>query len=123
MEYFLIFILQAIGIGLSVLQKVKSIDDKYPDFTKSQIWGVFWDEDWTTLLGSGLVLTLNLVTHFIVQTYAPHFEEITIMGVPYIIAALGIALVLGWGGQRLIYKWLGSAEKVLDKKVNDKLGQ
>ena len=121
MEYLLIFILQAIGISLSVLQKIKAIDLKYPDFSKHQIWIVFWDEDWTTLFGSAIVLCLNLVVHFVLKTYTPDFESITMMGVPYIIFAFAVALVLGWGGQRLIYKWLGSAEKALDKKVEDRL--
>ena len=34
----------------------------------------------------------------------------------------GAAFVIGYAGQRLVYKYLGSAEKFLDKKVGDKLG-
>jgi hypothetical protein len=33
----------------------------------------------------------------------------------------GAAFVIGYAGQRLVYKYLGSAEKFLDKKVGDKL--
>ncbi len=117
MEYILIFILQAIGIALSVTQKVTVLDKKYPDLSKKQIFSVFLDEDWTTLLGSSIVLALNLVAHYIVENYTDFIENID----HYDLYSFGIALILGYAGQRLIYKWLGSAEQALDKKVSEKI--
>lgn len=118
MEYALIFILQAIGISLSVTQKVTLLDKQFPDFNKKQIFAVFLDEDWTTLLGSAIVLILNIVTHYIVDNYTTYHDTFE----NYDLYSFAIALILGYAGQRLIYKWLGSAEKALDKKVSDKIG-
>jgi hypothetical protein len=122
MEYLIITTMQIIGISLSFIFKIKALDTKFPDFTKKQIFAVFWDEDWTTLLGSVIVLALNLVVHFIMAQYTPHIFELVWLTIPYMVWSFGIALILGWGGQRLIYNWLGSAEKALDKKVTEKLG-
>ena len=121
MEYIIITIMQICGISLSVIFKIKGLDTKYPDFSKKQIFAMFWEEDWTTLLGSVIVLALNLVVHFIMAQYTPHIFDLVWLTVPYMVWSFFIALVLGWGGQRLIYSWLGSAERALDRKVSEKL--
>lgn len=119
MEYLIIVGLQILGILLSVVQKITVLDKKYPDLTKREIFAVFLDEDWTTLAGSFVVLCLNLLGHYIVENYAPQTKEF--IGPYYILYGFGLALLLGYAGQRLIYKWLGSAEKALDNKVTNKL--
>jgi hypothetical protein len=117
MEYFLIFSLQLIGIGFHVAQKIKSLDAKYPDKSIRQIFNTFLDQDWVTLFISGLVIILDLVVHYILDSYTPELRK----GVNYyVLYAFGIALVLGYAGQRIIYKWLGRAEEILDKQ-SDKL--
>lgn len=118
MEYILIFILECSGISLSVVQKITILDKKYTDFNKKQIFAVFMDEDWTTLIGSVIVLFLNLVAHFIVENYTTLEKSIE----NYDLYSFGLALVLGYAGQRLIYKWLGTAADALDKKVESKIG-
>lgn len=111
MEYLLIILLQLIGIGFHVMQKVISIGDNHPEKTRRQIFDVFFKEDWDTLFVSALVLITHLVAHYIIDTYTPDFRNSVNY---YVLYAFGSALVLGYAGQRLIYKWLGSAEKKLE---------
>lgn len=112
MEYTIIIILQLLGIGFHVMQKISALGDKFPEKTVPEIRGIFWKEDWDTLVGSALVLALNLVVHYIIEEYTDLAETVAY----YILYAFGAAFILGYAGQRMIYKWLGSAEKKLTEK-------
>lgn len=112
MEYALIVLLQLIGIGLHVMQKVIALGDQNKSMERKEIFATFWHEDWDTLFVSGLVLVLNLAAHYIIEAYTILPKEIG----NYPLYAFGIALVLGYAGQRLIYKYLGTAEAALAKK-------
>lgn len=115
MEYILIIILQLIGIGLHVMQKVLALDKLSPDDSLGDVFKLFWKADRITVFISGLVLALNLVAHFIVREYGP--DSITEWEY-YDMFSFGVALLLGYIGQRKIYDWLGKAESALDRKVN-----
>jgi len=117
MEYLLIFILQLIGVGFHVMQKIILLGDKHPDKNRSQVFSAFLYEDWDTLVVSSLVVATHLIAHYIVENYT----DLSLTSEKYILWSFGIALILGYAGQRLAYKFLGSAENFLDKKVNDKL--
>lgn len=117
MEYLIIFILQFIGIGLHVAQKVREIDKRSLTDTPREVLAIFFQEDWITLFISGLVLVLNLVAHFILENYSTLPATVEYFD----LYGFGIAFVLGYAGQRLIYKYLGTAEEMLTKRVNDKL--
>lgn len=99
------------------MQKIIGLGNTNPTKTIREIIAIFVSEDWDTLIVSALVLLLNLVAHFIIAAYTtlPNTVEY------YPLYSFGAALVLGYAGQRLIYKYLGSAEKFLDKKVDAKL--
>ena len=114
MEYLLIFILQVLGIGLNVAKKVLQIDKKSPDDSLGEVILVFWNSDRITIFISTLVLVFNLVAHYIIGNYAESITEIPY----YELISFGIAFVLGYAGQNLIYKYLGTAEQVLDKKAD-----
>jgi hypothetical protein len=117
MEYLLILLLQLIGIGFHVMQKVSTLGNLFPDKPRNAIFGIFMQEDWDTLMISALILALNEIAHYILHVYA-----ITISSYQYFdLISFGVALVLGYAGQNLVYKWLGSARDFLDKKVTDKL--
>jgi hypothetical protein len=116
MEYFLIFILQVIGCGLHVAQKVLELDKKFHDDSLETVLKEFLKTDRVTLIISALVLALNIVVHYIVGEYSD-FDEIEY----YDLYSFGLAFVLGYAGQRLIYKYLGKAEEALNKKVESKL--
>jgi hypothetical protein len=116
MEYILIVILQLLGIGFHVMQKISILGDKFPDKSIREIRILFLKEDLDTLVVSALVLMLNLVSHYIVTIYTtiPKMDN-------YHLYSFGAALVLGYAGQRVIYKYLGTAERFLDKKIDNKL--
>lgn len=123
MEYFLICALQIIGCVSHVLQKVFELDKKFPDDTLGDVFHEFWKSDKVTLLISLLILFADLLGHFIVSHYFPSSKDweiiIPVVGwhVPYIIAHFIFALAIGYGGQRVFYKWLGKAEKILSDKA------
>lgn len=117
MEYVLIAVLQLLGIGFHVMQKVSSLGNTFPQKSRKDILGIFLQEDWDTLCISGLILATCETGHYIIHHYAH-----TVAAMQYFeLTWFGLALVLGYSGQNLIYKWLGSAESYLDKKVTDKL--
>lgn len=117
MEYLLIIALQLLGIGFNVLQVLIRLDTKYVDDTFKDVWIAFWKEDKFTLILSGLILLTDLTAHFILTYY----NNQLIKWEYFTVVSLGTAFILGYAGQRLVYKWLGSAEKFLDKKITDKL--
>lgn len=120
MEYLIILAFQLMGIFFHIVQKVKEIADKIPDEEETfmGVMGLFWKQDYLTVIGSFGVLALHLLVHYVVETQAPQIRDLISY---YILWSYALALILGYAGQRLIYGWLGKAEKVLDKKVNDKL--
>lgn len=118
MEYALITILELLGIGFCVAQKVLELDKKSPDDSLHDVFLLFWKSDRITILISALILILNVVAHFIIENYAPK----SIVGYEYYaLISFAIALVLGYGGQKIIYNALGKAGALIDKKVADKL--
>lgn len=119
MEYALIITLQLLGIGFHVMQKVVSIGDKYTDISPYAVFKVFWKEDWDTLAVSSLVLFLNVVVHFVLINYVPPLPFV--QWEYFLLVSYGAALLFGYAGQRMIYKYFGTAEKFLDKQVNDRI--
>lgn len=116
MEYLIICVLQVIGIGLNAAKKMFELDKKFEDDTMNDVINMFLREDRVTLVISGLILALNLVAHYIIEMYTT--LPITISYYP--LYAFGIAFVLGYAGQGIVYKYLGKAEQALMKKA-DKL--
>lgn len=115
MEYFLIILLQFLGAGFHIMQKIVTIGDAHKEFTWQQVFGAFLKEDWDTLAVSGLILFLNLVVHFILATYPNSIVTIN----NYILYSFLLSLILGYAGQRIVYKYLGSAERFLNKKADE----
>lgn len=113
MEYLIVVILQLLGIGFHVMQKIISLGDKNPKLTSSDVFSAFLFEDWDTLMVSALVLALNIVAHYIIENYTSLCDTKN-----FHIYAFGIAFVLGYAGQRIVYKYLGSAESFLNKKAD-----
>jgi hypothetical protein len=113
-EYGLIILLQFLGIGFHVMQKISGLGDKFPEKTSNEIALIFWKEDWDTMMISVLVITLNLVAHFILMEYTTVPDTLEY----FYLYVFGSAFLLGYAGQRIIYKQLGTAEKFLDKTTD-----
>lgn len=117
MEYLIIIACELLGIGFQVMQKVSALKQQHKEFKKKEIFKVFWDEDWNTLAISGLIFLANLLGHYIVANYS-NLEE----GEWYFPISFGIAITLGYGGQTIVYKYLGTAQQALQDKA-DKIKQ
>lgn len=118
MEYILIIVFQLIGIGLHVMQKIIKLNDEKRGISKKEVFKVFFDEDWDTLTVSGMIIVAHLVVHFVIDYYTPHFRASVNY---YILYAFATAFMLGYLGQRWVYKFLGSAEKKIDSVVGNRL--
>lgn len=113
-EYLLIFILQILGVGFHVGQKVVALNSKLPD-APGVIMKTFWRNDWPTIFVSSLILVLDIVGHFTMwYVGVDPFQEGWWKVLPF-----ALALFLGYAGQRVIYKIFGTTEKVFDKQLND----
>lgn len=121
MEYLIIIVLQILGIGFHVMQRIAKLNLLYkdkPEISARYVVSVFMKEDWNTLIVSVLIILLNLVVHFILDTYGHDYTS-GISG--FQLYGFLVAFVLGYAGQRLVYKYLGTAENFLNKKVEGKL--
>jgi hypothetical protein len=117
MEYLFIFIFQVLGVAFHVMQKIIKLDDDHKGITRRQVFALFFDEDWDTLAVSGLIFLLHLAVHYVIDTYTPDFRA----GINfYILYVFASAFMLGYLGQRAVYRWLGSAEKRIDSFVDNK---
>ena len=117
MEYAIVFVMQLLGVGFHVGQKIVSLGNTYPEKTRGEVVRVFFKEDWDTLFISALVLVLNEMIHLIINGYATHLTALP----NFYLYSFGAALLLGYAGQRLVYKFFGSAEKFLGDQIDNKL--
>lgn len=117
MEYLIIIALQIIGIAFHVGQKVKEIDARSANDSIKEVLGVFFREDVITLALSGVVLFFNIIAHYVIGAYSDLPQEISY----YMLYSFGIALILGYTGQSILYKAFGRAEQVINKKIEDKV--
>ncbi len=118
MDYLFILAFQLLGMWFHVAQRIMQIKPKYPDHHWNGIIIVFWKEDWNTMAISGGVVSLQLLIHLALAFYKPQW----ISGENFMIYSLGVALILGYAGQRIIYKYLGTAEIALAKKGEQIIG-
>ena len=113
--YILTTLLFILGVGFHMMQKVSVLRQKYAELNFKVIWGTFFKEEWDSLIVSGLVMGVTILALHIVLTkdniHVPSW--VTDWGV-YL-----IALVLGYSGQRIAYKYLTTAEHALDKKIQE----
>lgn len=119
MEYLLIVILQLLGVGFQVGPKLYHLDKQFTDDTLQEVWSVFWNSDRVTMFISAFILLLDLVTHLIIHVYAPEIREWRYNGlINYFTVSFSIALMLGYAGQRILYHYMGTAEKVLMERAD-----
>jgi hypothetical protein len=113
MDYLLTTVLLVIGVLFHIMQKIKALRAAFPKIRFKEIWGTFFSEEWDSLIVSLLVLFCYELALFICN-----YNEVKL---PYWLDYWGmyaLALVLGYAGQRLAYKYLGTAEEVLEKNAD-----
>jgi hypothetical protein len=116
MEHFLIFVIQILGIGFRVWLKVLELDKLYTDDTTTDVFKLFWKSDKITVYISLWIMAAYGLFYFITLGYAP--ESVT--SFEYLdLSFMGGALVIGYGGQGIIYKALGKAVDIANKKIDE----
>lgn len=115
MEYLIITALQLLGVCFHIGQKIMQLDSTHPDDSLQDVWNAFWKADRITVFISALILLLNLIVQFIINNYA---MDILYQNKNFHLYMFGAALVLGYAGQNLIYKFMGTAERFLGKKID-----
>lgn len=116
MDYVLVLMLSIIGVLYDVMGKIRGLRRKFPQFHKGEIINTFFSEEWDSLIISGLVVATLETGLFIVR-----YNELNLSTWLEEWGIYFIALAVSYSGQRLAYKALGTAEKVLSDKV-DKMG-
>ena len=116
MEHFLIFVIQILGIGFNVWQKVLVLDKLYPDDTLEDVFKLFWKTDRITVFISLWIMVAYGLFYFITLNYAPD----SVINFDYLdLSFFGGALVIGYGGQAIVYKALGKAVDIANKKIDE----
>jgi hypothetical protein len=118
MEYLLIFVIQIIGIGFHVFGKVVVLDKLYPDDSMIDVFKLFWKTDRFTVFISLWIVAAYELLYFLAYEYAPAESFVYDSDYFDLIYFLG-ALVLGYAGQQLVYKALGKAVDIANKKIDE----
>lgn len=113
MTYFITTILFALGVGYHVMQVIQRLRRKFPDKGFREIFDTYFREEWDSLIRSGLVWATYELFLFVLDKS----EAVMPLWWEKYFAAYALAVVLGYAGQRLAYKYLGTAEKVLSEKA------
>jgi len=115
-DYFLILVASFLGVAYDVMSNIKKLRVKFPTAAKGEIVNTFFAEEWDSLIVSLLVFcTLEFIL-FVLRyngVLLPDWFENWGM--------YAFAGVISYSGQRIAYKALGTAEKVLGDRV-DKMG-
>ena len=96
------------------MQKIAALKNKFKELGFKTIWNTFFKEEWDSLIISFLVLGVSLISLYIIDLnniVLPHWTDMW--------GIYAIFLVLGYSGQRLAYKYLTTAEKALDRKIEE----
>lgn len=111
-EFIIITILYLIGVGFDAMAKVKKFKKLFPKLKFKEIWHTYFVEEWDSLITSGLGLFVIQIAWVLL-----HKNKVPLPAWMHDYGGIfGIALLSGYALQRLIYKALGTAEGVLEKK-------
>lgn len=118
MDYLFIFLLMLLGTAFHVMLKISGLRKNFPDFKFSVIWSTFFQQEWDSLMVSVLIIIANELILFIAIYNG--------IALPVWFDTWGmyvLALIEGYGGQALAYKWLNTAQKVLEDKADSVKGK
>lgn len=111
MIYLLTTVVFILGVLLHVMIKITGYKKTFPTLSFGAIWGTFFKEEWDSLIVSGILLMVVEVAIFIINYVGVVVPEWMEWGI-YV-----IAMLLGYQGQRLAYKFLNTAVDALEKKA------
>ena len=120
---------QLFGFLIFQLPALKIIDMRCANDSFTDVLKAFWQEDRITIVGSGVILVFQWVTHGAIHYYnLPianrifefDFWPLSGMKIPFIGLSLGLALLLGFCGQAILYGALGKAGDYIKNKFGTK---
>lgn len=110
----IIIVFQAIGIAAGVLNEIRKIRKFAPKMTPTEVWATVKHEDWDTLLGSSIILVLDIAVHVVM--FIKDVKPVGIMAKWWF--DMAASLVLGWGGQDILFRFLGTAKQTVLEKIS-----
>lgn len=113
MVYILTTVLMLVGILFHVMQKIRQLRIKFPELAPNRVLKTFFGEEWDSLIVSFLVWLV-----YVLWIYISIRNNYKLPTWYDMYGIYGLALVLGYCGQRVAYRYLGTAEKVLQKRVD-----
>ena len=115
-EYLLIFALYALGAWFSALQKVMGIRARNPLATLNEVKKTYLQEEWNTIMAVVGCLALVEIAWFVMR-----MNSVKLPSWVYMWGVYAMALLAGWCLHRLIFKFLGTTEKAVEKKIEDRI--
>lgn len=117
MEYIIIIVAQVFGILFHTYLKIKEIDDRRADDTFPEVCVVFYRENILSILLSIVILLFTAFIHFVIGYYSDLSKTIPY----YNLIGAGVSLILGYQGQKIVYKALNKGTDVVDSKLDNKI--
>lgn len=114
MEYIIMIIAQFFGVFFHNYLKIKEIDERRPDDTLMDVVSVFYRENLLTLILSAVIVLFTVFVHFVIGYYTDLPQRISY----YDLIGAGVSLVLGYQGQRIVYKALNKGTDAVDRGLD-----
>jgi hypothetical protein len=111
MIYFLTTICILLGVFFHAMVKVMGYKKQFQTLPFKSIWSTFFKEEWDSLLGSVGILGLVELAIFIINYQSIAIPDWLQWGI------YPISLLMGYQGQRILYKYLNTASDALEKKA------
>lgn len=113
LEHAILAALYILGALYQVMRCIGDLRKKFPELSPGQLFSTYWKEEWNTLIVSALgIITLQLFG------FIAHYKE---MPIPDWLHDWGVYLLTpaaGWGWHRIVYRWLGTTEDVINKRID-----
>lgn len=111
MIYILTTACQILGIFFHIMIKVAGYKKQFPTLSVGSIWKTFKKEEWDSMIGSVGILGLVELSIFIINWQQIVIPDWLQWGI------YPISLLMGYQGQRILYKYLNTASDALEKKA------
>ena len=124
-EFIFVIVFALLGNFAHITQTFTALDKKYPEKEIGEIKKLWWENEFSTLIGSVCVFLFNITTQAALQYYTSVFEmsfPVNVFGwfsfsFPVVLASFAAAFVFGYSGQYLMYLWLGKGTSYLESKL------
>ena len=113
MDYLFCFIIWFFGVAFHIMLKIQGLRAQFPNLAFKMIWTTFFNQEWDSLIVSGLIISVYELALFICSYNGVVYPSWFDMWGMYV-----LAIVLGYGGQSIAYKYLNTAVDELEKRAD-----